>query len=303
MGDTTKIAALAVAGAILLCATGCTSEPGAAEGSSAGMPLADYQRMLTGVEQTVRPAVERMLATGTVAELTAARKDLQAVLDQQRAAVAPVKPPTEVGERHQDVLTALGATRIDVPVNSGVPPNICGIPTPEIDLASAKLLTYRSVELPGWLEAGLTNVGLRFGAEMLPPPPVIPPPPPELNRRARNGEIVQRAGRRGSGELLIRNGSASDYAVSAVTGNPAIPQATIYVHANSNTKLTGLSGTYEVYLKSGVDWDAGRRGFTRGCGFEKFDEPFHPSSNWEIELQTTERGDGGAAATSSVPPF
>lgn len=131
-----------------------------------------------------------------------------------------------------------------------------------------------------------------------PEPPA--PPPPVLNRRAGNGQIVQQNGLVGSGTLQIINGNSADFAVVVTNGDPAAPQATIYVHGNSEATLSGIAGTYFVYLKSGTDWDDATLGFTRDRNFQKFDDPFDAESAWEITLQPSI---GGNASTSDVPAF
>ncbi len=139
-----------------------------------------------------------------------------------------------------------------------------------------------------------------FSTSRAPTTTPAPPPAPVLNRRAENGEVVQEAGLNGSGTLLINNGNSADFAVVVTNGSPNAPQATIYVQGNSEATLTGIAGTYFVYLKSGVDWDSATLGFTRSRTFQKFDDPFDAESDWEITLQPSL---GGNASTSSVPAF
>ncbi|MFI9503455.1 hypothetical protein [Nocardia sp. NPDC052566] len=127
-----------------------------------------------------------------------------------------------------------------------------------------------------------------------------PPPPPLVNRRADNGEIVQQDGLVGPGELHIINDNTRDYAVVVTNGDPKAPQATIYVHGRSEATLSGIAGTYFVYLKSGIDWDQATLGFTRDRTFQKFNDPFDEESNWEIQLKPSPTGN---ARTSDVPPF
>ncbi|MGW6729353.1 hypothetical protein ACWF9G_25920 [Nocardia sp. NPDC055029] len=132
--------------------------------------------------------------------------------------------------------------------------------------------------------------------------PVVPSMPalPLLDRRAGNGEIVQQAGLNGAGTLQIDNGNSDDVAVVVANGNPASPQATIYVRGNSKATLSGIAGTYYVYLKTGADWDQATLSFTRDRQFQKFDDSFDAGSDWEITLQPSI---GGNASTSDVPAF
>ncbi|MFB7876853.1 hypothetical protein ACFC06_16485 [Nocardia sp. NPDC056064] len=132
--------------------------------------------------------------------------------------------------------------------------------------------------------------------------PVVPSLPdlPLLNRQAGNGEVVQQDGLTGAGSLDIDNGNDVDCAIVVTNGDPKSPQATIYVRANSKATLTGIEGTYYVYMKSGEDWDQATLSFTRDQQFSKFDDAFDGDSDWEITLQ---KSIGGNASTSDVPAF
>ncbi|MEV6276181.1 hypothetical protein [Nocardia sp. NPDC051832] len=126
------------------------------------------------------------------------------------------------------------------------------------------------------------------------------PPAPLLNRRAGNGEVVQQAGLVGAGNLTVINDDKSDVAVVVTNGDPKAPQATMYIQANSRATLSGIAGTYYVYLKSGTDWDQAALAFTRDRQFQKFDDSFDESSDWEVTLKPSI---GGNASTSDVPAF
>ncbi|MEU8899104.1 hypothetical protein [Nocardia sp. NPDC048505] len=126
------------------------------------------------------------------------------------------------------------------------------------------------------------------------------PPAPLLNRRGAHGSIVQQNGLNGRGTLRIENGNSADFAVVVTNRDPKTPQATIYVHGNSEATLDGIAGTYYVYLKTGTDWDQATLNFTRARQFQKFDDPFDANSSWEITLQPSVAGN---ASTSDVPAF
>ncbi|MEV0685804.1 MULTISPECIES: hypothetical protein [Nocardia] len=123
---------------------------------------------------------------------------------------------------------------------------------------------------------------------------------PLQNRRADNGAVVQQNGLNGSGELKIVNGNSSDCAIVVTSSDPKSPQATIYVQGNSNATLSGIAGSYFVYMKYGTDWDQAALGFTRDQEFSKFDDVFDADTEWEITLQPSI---GGNASTSDVPSF
>ena len=62
------------------------------------------------------------------------------------------------------------------------------------------------------------------------------------------------------------------------------------------------SWTYDIFTAGGKDWDAGKKGFTRDCGFTKFDDDFKFDSagtRWTITLEPAV---GGNASTSDVDP-
>ncbi|GAB4586328.1 hypothetical protein [Nocardia sp. IFM 10818] len=125
-------------------------------------------------------------------------------------------------------------------------------------------------------------------------------PPPLLNRRGENGQIFVQSGLVGSGTLRVINDDAKDVAVVVTNDDPKNPQATMYVQANSEATINGISGTYSVYLKTGTDWDEATLSFTRNRGFEKFDDPFDEWTIWSLGLKPTPDGN---ATTSDVPAF
>ncbi|WP_207386212.1 hypothetical protein [Protofrankia symbiont of Coriaria ruscifolia] len=267
------------------------------------MTLAEYQTVLTSVEQAVRPAMDRVIAATTLAEIDSARIDLAAILQKQWDYLQTITPPYQAREQHRGLeSTVFVWDRLQKNISSAnvTKSNSCGLEAAQqTQLYEAKQDVYRAVKSSSYKAAmeGLAGLNLKFGELMLPAEPVAPP---VTDRRAANGEIIQRTGRRGSGRLRINNGGVSDVAVSVANGNPSNPQVTIYVRGSSSATITGITGTYWVYFKSGSDWDAARHGFTRDCSFEKFDLPFDQASDWEISLEETPAGN---ATTSTVPPF
>ncbi|SBW20571.1 hypothetical protein FDG2_1736 [Candidatus Protofrankia californiensis] len=274
--------------------------------SSASKPpltLAEYQAVLTSVEQAIRPAMDRVVAATTLAEIDSARIDLAAILQKQWDYLQTITPPYQAREQHRGLETTVFVwDRLQKNVSSAdvTKSNSCGIEAAQqAQVYEAKQDVYRAMKSSSYKTAveGLAELNLKFGELMLPAEPVAPP---VTDRRAANGEIIQRTGRRGSGRLRINNGDISDVAVSVTNGNPSNPQVTIYVRGSSSATITGITGTYWVYFKSGGDWDAARHGFTRDCSFEKFDLPFDQASDWEISLEETPAGN---ATTTTVSPF
>ncbi len=276
-----------------------------ATGSRTKPPLtpAEYQTVLTRVEQTVRPAMDRVVAATTLAEVDSTRVDLAEILHGQWDYLHTVTPPYQAREQHGELETSLLVwDRLQKNISSAdvTKPNSCGVQdAPQTQLYEAKQDVYRAVKSGAYKTAmaGFAEINLKFGELML---PLEPAAPQTSDRRAANGEIVQRAGRRGSGRLRINNSDVADVAVLMTSGNPSSPQVTVYVRSSSSATVTGIAGTYWVYFKSGSNWDAAHRGFTRDCSFEKFDLPFDQASDWEISL---EKASAGNATTSTVPPF
>ena len=262
-----------------------------ATATAAPLSAPDYQLLLTRLGEAVRPAVAQVNAAGTMVELAPARDALSAVLREQTSALAEIVPPSHATVPTRDLRQALGALDEHVKaLNLTGLGESCGGVRPVVDDID---LALNSADLRNSI-TGLAAAGFQVGA-------FVPPAPrPHDDRHAANGTIVQRSGPKGPGKLDIDNGTDSDVAVSVVTGEPSKPQVMIYVRAGQHATVTRISGTYDVYYKSGADWDAGRRQFTRDCVFEKFDLPFFEYSNWEIELR---KSNAGNASTSSVDAY
>ncbi|WP_250285679.1 hypothetical protein [Frankia sp. CiP1_Cm_nod2] len=284
-------------------AGGSSSSSGTGSISKPALAPDEYQAVLTRVEQAVRPAVDRVLAATTLAEVDSARIDLATALRQQSDYIQTVTPPYQAREQHAVLESALLVwNRLEKDISSAdvTKLNSCGVQSAlQTQLYEARRDVYRAVKSGTYKTAmaSFSEINLKFGELML---PLEPTAPQITDRRAANGAVVQRSGRRGSGSLRIKNGDVTDVAVLVASGNPAEPQLTVYVRSNSNATVTGIAGTYWVYFKSGSDWDAARRGFTRDCSFEKFDDSFDPNANWEISLEKTSTGN---ATTSTVPAF
>jgi hypothetical protein len=133
----------------------------------------------------------------------------------------------------------------------------------------------------------------------------LPAAPKEQNRRLGNGTYVKHPASRGLGRLEIING-ATDTAISLVPTSSKKPTLTVYVRSKGRFTATGVrDGIYRVFSASGEDWNAARKGFTRDCGFAKFDDTFAftttstSSTVWRLTLHPAA---GGNASTSGVDP-
>lgn len=133
----------------------------------------------------------------------------------------------------------------------------------------------------------------------------LPPAPIERVSRPATGTFVSAPTRRGSGALKIRNGGG-DTTVSLVpVDGGTTPLFTVYVRGQADYTVAGVAaGTYRIYYATGADWNPLRKGFTKDCTFNRFDDtfPFRAApaiSTWEITMTPVA---GGNASTSDVDP-
>ncbi|MFC0109949.1 hypothetical protein [Kibdelosporangium aridum] len=278
-----------------------TAPPPPTTTTSTPVPLTqqEYQAALTAADQALAAAMAAIQAAGSVEALDTARDAFAVSIATEDSKLAKLLPPTALARSHQSMRTALSTMLSSVQsadVTTAPKADRCGTVQPHLPAAKENVnASVRSREADF---KELTTAGYQFGS-FIPAP--APAPPAQQTRRAANGKVLLKVGPRGRGRLKIKNAAASDVAISVVTsGDPAKPQAMIYVHASSEATLTGISGTYQVYFKTGEDWDDGRKGFTRDCGYEKFDQTFDQKSDWQISLEKSTLGN---ASTSDVPPF
>jgi hypothetical protein len=265
------------------------------------LSVPEYQTLLSGVGPAVQPPIDRIAAAATTDEIAAARSELSENAERQLAALQPVHPPVGAENGHEDLVDYLRITAT-VDHEPIFPPqkNECGLLTSQeerVYQAKSETLQILTSAVRGLNAASFSGAGLTLDARFVfdqPQPPAV------QNRRAENGAVVQRTGKRGPGRLDIRNGGSSDAVIAAVAGDPATPLASIYVQANSSATLSGIRGDYEVYFKSGTDWDGPARTFTRDCRFQKFDDLFNGGSNWEISITPSPIGN---ASSSETDPF
>lgn len=270
-------------------------------GCASSVSTAEYQALLTGFEQSVQPPIDRLVAAESVAEVASARSELAAAMQAQEQALQDVTPPDNARAQHDAVLTFLRSapSLLALPPPDATP-NECGIaPSAEEQTATAKAAVRQQLETAasGVSTTDLAGAGLTFNGSLVPPEVDLPA---LQDRHGENGAVLQRNGPRGGGTLEINNGGGSDAVIAAVVSDPAAPIASVYVRAQSTAKLTGLAGTYQVYFKSGTDWDGQALKFTRDCAFQKFDDLFDANTDWSITVTPVV---GGNATSSDVPAF
>ena len=139
------------------------------------------------------------------------------------------------------------------------------------------------------------DASYKFGA-------FLPAAPKKQSRRLGNGDFVKKKSGSGPGALVIENG-AGDTTVSLVPKGSKKPAFVVYVRGKSKYTVKDVkSGKYQIFTAGGEDWDAARKGFTRECGFSKFDDEFAFSSRGDQWTITLEQVVGGNASTSDVDP-
>jgi hypothetical protein len=260
---------------------------------------AEYQALLTALDLALAPPMDAVVAAGSPEAVQAGRAATLQALTAQISNLVDVVPPVAVAAAHRtlmaELVTAEKALKLPGATTPSTRTTSCGVVQDNLPgVKNTATAWARAVPIKPLVDAGFA-----VGAFVK---PVVPEPAESTgNRRAANGKVIQRAGPRGRGRLEINNSADADFAVSVVTsGDPKRPQATIYVRAGSNATLTAIAGTYEVYFKTGADWDDRLRGFTRDCAYERFEQSFDQSSNWRISL---EKSIAGNARTNDVPPF
>lgn len=275
--------ALLLAGALVAAlAAGCGDT---GSGGDAASPQ-DYAKVLTEVNTSLTEPFAA-LAKDDKAAFATATQSLRAGADRLDKTTAP-----EAVQATQESLTTSLRSLSDVVEKAGSGKQACPAGSP----AAAVLSSDEAGEVRAKSkELGAADASYAIGA-------FLPAAPKEQKRQLKNGAFVKKGGTGGVGELEIKNG-AGDTTVSLVGKDPKKPVFTVYVRGGGKHVVEGIkSGTYQVYTASGVDWDASKKGFTRDCGFSKFDDKFKFESagtRWTITLEQVV---GGNASTSDVDP-
>lgn len=296
----------------MLVTAGCSDEPdkpaAAPHTESTPTPappltVAQYKELLAAMETALKPLIAQALTAPTLPATDAARIRLAKVLEQNYKTLETVKPPPALlGINDSVQMGMFSYNDLQKTFSTGMlaKKTDCGVPKtlPEL-LYEARRDIYYTVKSASLENAvkDLAKAKITFGKNLLPAPPADPP---NQNRQGVNGQVLQRSGPRGNGRLQITNDSDSDAVVVVSTAGPKKPQASIYVRSGAKATLTGIRGTYSVYVKTGRDWDASRRQCTGSCHYESFLQFFDQRSNWKISLG--KRKDGNAL-TNEVPAF
>jgi hypothetical protein len=265
---------------------GCGSVLGGDEAEADPVTPAAYAAVLGEVDAALKPPF---------AGLAGDRKGYPAVADSVRTGrqkLATTVPPDAAATAHDALLVAMNTLAITIE-EAGRETPVCPAAAPAgVVLASTHAAQVRKQAQ----ELAAADATWVFGT-------FLPAAPKQQNRRLRNGEMVKRPGG-GAGEFVVESGKGiGDTAVSLVPVNGKKAAATIYVREGAKAETDGVpNGKYKVFMASGEDWDAKRKGFTRDCGFSKFDDTFDFSGGGVRWTVTLTESVGGNASTSDLKP-
>ena len=269
---------------------------GATTGATSAGPVtaAEYSTLLAGADAAIKVDFAKLNTSDTSA-LKTAGPAAAATMRAQADKLLTVKAPAGAESVNSDLadelrswsdsLTDIGNAKSACPAAEG--------PYPEL-LRSQYAGDIR-VAVKDLTEA---DPSFKFGT-------FLPAAPKEQNRRLSNGTYIKKPSNRGLGHLEVTNG-AGDTTISLVPSGSKKAALTIYVRSKGKFTATGIKdGTYTVFSAVGEDWNNSKKGFTRSCGFTKFDQSFkfsttsRSSTIWQITLRPIA---GGNASTSDVDP-
>ncbi|MGI5240104.1 hypothetical protein [Dactylosporangium sp. CA-139066] len=258
------------------------------------LSVADYQAVLTEVDALIGPAWQKVVAATNRTAMSEAAVLLARAAKDSEARLAYVTAPTEAEAGHAHLKRAFASTGNDfsdlaLAVQQG---DVCASSSAVSQVTGSPAAT----EVREAVKAFGTT--FTFGAW-------LPAPAAKQDRKLANGTYVKKGTLNGSGEFTINNGGGdTDVVVSLVPNGTKVAATTVYVTAGSTFKVKHVrDGSYQVYMATGADWDAGIAGFTRNCDMSKFTDPldFKTTSRqyttWEITLKKTA---GGNAHTDPV---
>jgi hypothetical protein len=257
---------------------------------------AAYQQGLTALATAFNTGLTALNNAGTPPAIATAVTNLQNGLQQAANAVgSPV--PVNADTANQALMSALASltgTDLDTVGSAAADDGVCLGPA-----ATAQLSRAASLAQLRTAAAALATLGYQFAA-------ALPAVTPDGSRSVGTGTVVAGGVRHGLGQLTITNGGGTDATVGLVSGQAGAPVVTVYVGQGGTYTLHHVpDGTYQIYITSGSDWDAGARLFSRDCVFQQFDQPLiftTTRSEYTTYTITLTPVAGGNATESDVDP-
>jgi hypothetical protein len=258
------------------------------------LSVAEYQTILTEVDGLIGPAWQKVVAAKNRAATVEAADALAQAIKDSAARLAYLTAPTEAQAGHAHLKQAFAASGNEFSDLTRIAErgDVCAGVSAVAQVTGSSAAT----EVREAVKAFGTT--FTFGAW-------LPAPAAKQDRKLANGTYVKKGTLNGSGEFSIdNNGGDTDVVVSIVPTGTKVAATTVYVSAGKTFKVKRIrDGNYQVFMASGVDWDAGVVGFTRDCGFSKFADSFEFKTTsrqytiWEITLKASV---GGNAQTDEV---
>jgi hypothetical protein len=265
-------------------------QPSATPTPAGPLTQAQYQKSLTELDQRLAADIEALAKVRNEASLTAAIDNLADTLTTESATVGAIQVGKRLGAANRVLQLRLKAAATALSAASTDDVSCGGLVY--VSQAVQRQLTA-TLAVP---QTQLKTLGLKFGSSL----PDLGPEPADV--RPSNGDIVVRTGAGGSGRLRVKNGTSQDVAVAVVKtgGVPSKPHVLMYVQAKKTATINRIGGGYNLYFKSGKDWNPKRRQFSSDCSFSKFDQGFGKNQGWQVDLQPSVLGN---APTSETDPF
>jgi hypothetical protein len=266
-------------------------------------PLAapDYQALLASIDAAMNPPMQQIVTAHTLAEVRTGAAALAAAAQTGYATLTAATPPKAASSAHESVVRAFSqfqdiADDTSSATRSGA---VCS--------ASAAVPKLTNSPAATALRAAATDLAAVDPASPFKVGSWLPSATPEQSRKLANGAFVKKGTRNGSGQLKIDNsGGSKDVSMSLATAGAKTTAFAVYVRSGSSYTVTGIKdGTYDVYMTSGTDWDPVGPGFSRDCGFSKFDDTLAfktTSGQYTIWTLTLKASAAGNARTAEVNP-
>lgn len=265
-------------------------QPSATPTPAGPLTQAEYQKKLTELDRRLAGDINALAKVRNEASLTEAIDNLSQTLTTESATIGAIQVPKRIGAANRVLQLRLKAAATTLSA-AGTEDVSCGGLVYVSQAIQRQLTAVLAVP-----QTQLKTLGLSFGSSL----PDLGPEPADV--RPSNGDIVVRTGASGSGRLRVKNGTTQDVAVAVVKtgGAPSKPHVLMYVQAKKTATINRIGGGYNLYFKSGKDWNPKRRQFSSDCSFSKFDQGFGKNQGWQVDLQPSVLGN---APTSGVDPF
>jgi len=277
-------------------AAGGASTAPSASPTPTEMTTGQYVATVGAIDKPVSTALSAFAASGSTARLDAAAT----ALENAAGLLDGVAAPAAAAQDNVDLSAKLKALAGDLQsLAKGQDGNgnaVCAAASPAVQAGRTDSLTALATLLKTMAAAG-HPAGI-----------TLPKFPAQQQRSLATGTYLRDTDRSGNGQLTIENGGDGD-AVITLTRSGTRSFA-VYLRKNGSYTVKGVrDGTYTVYFTTGSDWDSGRKGFTSGCAYQKFDETLKFTTKYtstQVEYTTYTLSlyaiPGGTASTSNVPP-